>query len=86
MTKFVSTENKGCGITFQNGFTISIQWGTMNYCEKQNLGVDLGNEGWIQDVGNLTVTQTLEVYQIKVREKYHWVENDTVIELRSSSG
>ena len=44
MTKFVSTENKGCGITFQNGFTISIQWGTMNYCEKQNLGVDLGNE------------------------------------------
>ena len=38
--KFVATQNKGFGITFQNGFTISVQWGTMNYCEKKNLGAD----------------------------------------------
>ena len=37
---FVATGNKGFGITFQNGFTISVQWGTMNYCEKKNLGAD----------------------------------------------
>ena len=41
---FVATENKGFGITFQNGFGISVQWGTMNYCEKKNLGADGGEE------------------------------------------
>ena len=38
--KFVSTQNKGFGITFQNGFTISVQWGTENYCEHRNLDID----------------------------------------------
>ena len=37
---FVSTQNKGFGITFQNGFTISVQWGTENYCEHINLDID----------------------------------------------
>ena len=41
---FVSTENKGVGMTFENGFGISVQWGTMNYCEKKNLGADGGEE------------------------------------------
>ena len=38
--KFVATQNKGFGITFQNGFTISVQWGTENYCEHRNLDID----------------------------------------------
>ena len=33
--KFVSTQNKGFGITFDNGFTISVQWGTENYCARR---------------------------------------------------
>jgi len=41
---FVTTENKGFGITFQNGFGVSVQWGTMNYCEKKNLGADIDEE------------------------------------------
>lgn len=44
MTKFVATQNKGFGMTFKNGFTISVQWGTFNYCEKKNLGADLDDE------------------------------------------
>ena len=36
MTKFVATQNKGFGITFQNGFTISVQWGIENYCEHRS--------------------------------------------------
>ena len=44
MSKFVATQNKGFGITFQNGFTISVQWGTFNYCEKKNLETDIGEE------------------------------------------
>jgi hypothetical protein len=33
---FVATRNKGYAMTFDNGFTISVQWGTENYCEKKN--------------------------------------------------
>ena len=29
---------------FDNGFSISVQWGTGNYCEKKNLGTTLGDE------------------------------------------
>ena len=36
MSKFVATRNKGVAMTFDNGFTISVQWGTENYCEKKN--------------------------------------------------
>ena len=38
--KFVATQNKGFGITFDNGFTISVQWGIENYCENRNLDID----------------------------------------------
>ena len=41
---FIATENKGFGMTFDNGFTISVQWGTMNYCEKKNLGAEYKDE------------------------------------------
>ena len=37
---FVATQNKGFGMTFDNGFTISVQWGTENYCEHRNLDID----------------------------------------------
>ena len=33
---FVATRNKGFAMTFENGFGISVQWGTENYCEKKN--------------------------------------------------
>jgi len=36
-SKFVSTENKGFQLTFQNGWTISVQWGKGNYCSNRNL-------------------------------------------------
>ena len=41
---FIATQNKGFGITFQNGFGVSVQWGTGNYCEKKNLGADIDEE------------------------------------------
>ena len=34
--QFTSTQNKGFTMTFQNGLTISVQWGTVNYCERKN--------------------------------------------------
>ena len=37
---FVATRNKGFAMTFENGFGISVQWGTENYCEKRNLTIN----------------------------------------------
>ena len=41
---FIATENKGFRMNFENGLTISVQWGTMNYCEKKNLGAKYKDE------------------------------------------
>ena len=35
MKKFNSTMRKGFGMTFENGLTISVQWGAGNYCENR---------------------------------------------------
>ena len=37
---FVATRNKGFAMTFENGFGISVQWGTENYCEKKSFNTD----------------------------------------------
>ena len=34
-SKFTSGYNKGFRMTFENGYSISVQWGVGNYCEKQ---------------------------------------------------
>ena len=41
---FIATENKGFRMTFDNKFTISVQWGTINYCEKKNLMAEYKGE------------------------------------------
>ena len=38
MSKFVSTQNKGFNMTFENGISISVQWGVGNYCSRKNDG------------------------------------------------
>ena len=35
---FKCTNNKGFQITFANGYTISVQWGVSNYCQKKQYG------------------------------------------------
>jgi len=35
-----SSTNKGFAITFENGWTASVQWGPGNYCDNQNDRVD----------------------------------------------
>ena len=37
-SKFTSGYNKGFRMTFENGFSISVQWGVGNYCEKRDSG------------------------------------------------
>ena len=38
-SKFITTQNKGFQMTFKNGWTISIQWGTFNYCSRKTFDV-----------------------------------------------
>ena len=35
-SKFLSTDNRGFQLTFDNGWTISVQWGVGNYCSNRN--------------------------------------------------
>ena len=35
---FIASYNKGFSMIFENGFEISVQWGTMNYCSRKNDG------------------------------------------------
>ena len=37
-SRFTSGYNKGFRMTFENGFSISVQWGVGNYCEKRDSG------------------------------------------------
>ena len=32
---FIASYNKGFSMKFENGFEISVQWGTMNYCSRE---------------------------------------------------
>ena len=38
MSKFVSTFNKGFNMVFENGISISVQWGVGNYCDRKDSG------------------------------------------------
>lgn len=40
MKKFISTERKGFKMTFENGLTISVQWGYENYCSNKCFTID----------------------------------------------
>ena len=35
---FIASYNKGFSMIFENGFEISVQWGTMNYCSRKGDG------------------------------------------------
>ena len=38
---FIATQNKGFRMKFDNGFSISVQWGIENYCEKKSFNTDI---------------------------------------------
>ena len=79
-SKFVSTENKGFQLTFQNGWTISVQWGKGNYCSNRNL--EIKDESMLEaksaeiaiwDINN-------ESYKINGDLVVGWVTTDKVAE------
>jgi hypothetical protein len=69
---FRACENKGFHVTFQNGWTVSVQWGSMNYCD--NFQVDLGKP--IQEILDEVKcpreleSDTAEVWGMKGKQRY----------------
>lgn len=43
-SKFSTSQNKGFQMTFENGLTISVQWGEGNYCSRQSYTSDYMSE------------------------------------------
>lgn len=41
---FTSCQNKGFQMTFNNGMTISVQWGIANYCSRRSLDPSINSE------------------------------------------
>ena len=43
-SKLIATENKGFHLTFNNGWTISVQWGATNYCSNRMVDTNKNNQ------------------------------------------
>lgn len=41
---FKTTYNRGFSMTFENGLTISVQFGTGNYCERRSFHGDISDD------------------------------------------
>ena len=41
---FEATQNKGFRMKFDNGFSISVLWGSINYCERRNYSDEYKSE------------------------------------------
>jgi len=39
-SKFTCSRNKGFRMGFANGLVISVQWGSMNYCDRRSIDAD----------------------------------------------
>ena len=60
---FRTNSNKGFFMEFENGFGISVQWGTSNYCSVKNLDSGIGTEmvGNSKEFRNAWESNTAEI-------------------------
>jgi len=57
---FRSTQNRGFSMTFNNGLTISVQFGTGNYCERRSFSAPYRSE-MDGDNNGITSSSTAEI-------------------------
>ncbi len=76
MSRFISTMNKGFQMTFESGWTISVQWGVGNYCERKSFTVSP-----LEDQKQITVESSNAEIAIwdKNGEWYTFDNGDTVL-------
>ena len=79
---FRTNSNKGFFMEFENGFGISVQWGTMNYCSVKNLDEvfnDLEMKGNSKGFRNAWESNTVEIAVFKGEKMISVGDNDQVI-------
>ena len=64
MGKFATTTNKGFQITFDNGWTASVQFGPGNYCEHH------------EAIGSFTAPMETPVWESHNAEVWAWKEGE----------
>ena len=50
--------NKGFHMTFENGFQLSVQWGTMNYCTRKSFdefGIEQKSDHWESATAEISI-------------------------------
>jgi len=64
---FRTNSNKGFFMAFDNGFGISVQWGTMNYCSVKDIwsGTDPEMKGNTKEFRNAWESNTAEIAVFK---------------------
>jgi hypothetical protein len=86
---FTATQNKGFGVTFENGFTLSVQWGVMNYCEHRStyfsdtddkdLPDPMKNNRWESELAEIAVFGKDKLLNIAENDQViGWVSADNV--------
>ena len=79
---FISTINKGFRMNFENGFGISVQWGTENYCEKKSFNTDTDPRKeyfWESSNAEIAVFKGTEILKIDDEDSIiGWLSTDEV--------
>ena len=77
MAKFASTLNHGFQMTFNNGMTISVQFGTGNYCERRSFTISNPHYDMVNQ--NVTESPDAEIAIWDADNKWFDFGNDTVM-------
>ena len=86
MSKFVSTFNKGFNMSFENGISISVQWGVGNYCDRKD-GCDysesMNGEFWEATSAEIMITSNSDENVVLDNGDVvaGWLSTDTVAKL-----
>ena len=78
---FVATRNKGFAMTFENGFGISVQWGTENYCEKKSFNTDtdpMENDRWESLSAEIAIYKDQKFIDLGDDQVIGWLSPDKV--------
>ena len=71
---FTISQGKGFQLTFKNGWTVSVQFGTGNYCERQNYQAKFESERNTRRWQSLTA----EIAAWSASKKWYSFGDDTV--------
>ena len=84
MSKFVATKNKGFGMFFENGFGISVQWGTENYCEKKSFNTDtdpMEHDRWDSLSAEIAIYKDQKFIDLGDDQVIGWLSADDVAKI-----